>query len=190
MCGNDGCGCQCGFCPAGQVCEDGWCVLALPALAIVGLVPVDPGPPPADVTVELGGSGVEPGAGLTVQCFLNGQLDGTTTETSYLFEDLPGGVHSLCCQLVQQGEPLTNCKAAACVHVQITQACSGYGDPVCKDDNPCSLDACVVGGGDDWQCKYGADLANPDCCLSQFECDCEDGTWGKCVNNVCACPGC
>ena len=179
-------------CGPGKACVDGKCEELPPTLTIVdppeytGLqlqVPVTP--LVVSLTVENWADLPEPG--YTVQCYLDGDFDGSSTEATYTFSDIPPGRHSLCCELALNGEALNHCEAADCLTVDVSQPCTGYGDPVCQDTNPCSVDACVAAGGGVWVCKYGDDIGNPNCCQDHLECPCSDGNWQFCDpdDNLC-----
>jgi len=130
-----------------------------------------------------------PAAGKSVSCFLNGEVDGTTQDLTYLYSDVPAGRRQLACQLQADSVPLANCEAAAFIFVAVRQDCTGQFDKSCDDSNPCSKDSCVYTMENKWQCQ-NSEIPDPCCCVSTFDCKCQSGTWGACDPELGLCSGC
>jgi subtilisin-like proprotein convertase family protein len=154
--------------------------------------------PATPVSVELVIAGWDfPEAGRTVQCRLDGLWDGETIGSEpgpqqYEFQDLPVGMHQLCCSLAADGIAVQDCAATGCVDVRITRPCDGDGDPVCDDGNPCSVDECVtIVPNNVWECRY-SQSPDPLCCNSSYDCFCADGMRPVCkiVGTVPQCSAC
>ena len=115
-----------------------------------------------------------------------GQADGgATDDASHTFDDVPNGVHKLCCTLTEDGQPLTNCEATACAEISVTLQCYYLGDTTCSDGNPCSAEACLFDPALGYRkCVFGP-VDTPNCCLSRFDCDCSAAGWQICSEWLC-----
>ena len=134
-----------------------------------------------------------PGAGKSVQCLLDGEVDGSVANfTEYTFADVPMGWHQLCCQLVEGGQKLEYCEALDCVTIRVVQSCSGDGDPVCDDGDPRSIDACNPIGPGQYECTYGPNPPKPNVwCVSPYDCECSgDGELEQCDPGDSQCKPC
>jgi hypothetical protein len=187
-CGDDGCGGTCPECDAGLLCLGSQCVspwLANPVLSFnepagktfacqeqVALTMVvqewDPDLPAAGA-----------------KCYLDGAAAGTVAGWQVSFPAMAQGYHSACCFLTWYGVAGDPCTTGACLKIRVACPCSGSDDPACDDGHPCSLDACASVDGSTWECSYSW---SPDssCCVSNFDCPCDAGSWMTCVDNTCA----
>jgi subtilisin-like proprotein convertase family protein len=127
-----------------------------------------------------------PEAGKGFICYIDDVVDsGAETDNSHTFDDVPAGVHQLCCSLTQGGEVLSNCEATACSEVRILQECDYLTDPICNDGNPCSAEACLYDLDiDHRRCFYGP-IDDPLCCNSKFDCECGAAGWQICASGQC-----
>jgi len=99
-------------------------------------------------------------------------------------DDLPAGQHILALvgasgvdgNWVEYDTP----GARAFVTLRVSIPCSGAGDPVCGDGNPCSLDMCEQEGGQ-WRCDWGIPGYYGECCTSKYQC----APGQDCVSNKC-----
>jgi len=127
-----------------------------------------------------------PDAGKGVVCYIDDNLDdGASTDYTHTFDDVPVGMHQLCCVLTESGLPLANCEATDCSGVMITKLCDYLGDPSCDDGNLCSAEACL------WdmdlehrKCVYGV-VSDQNCCHSKFDCGCGAAGWQSCTDGQC-----
>ena len=189
----------CGGCAEGFVCEEGACVVAPP-----------PPPPPPAITIsdptplqaynadgdstsitvifEFENWGPWPGPGKSVRCLVDGVVDGSTNQgASYTFSEVPFGMHTLTCQLLDGGMDVGTCDAMASVSVRVRKPCTESEE--CDDDNPCSIDACIDGEGEK-RCNYGPGPGDC-CCTSIFDCMCSgSGNLGLCHPETHSCGGC
>ncbi|MBM4371652.1 MAG: hypothetical protein FJ098_08360, partial [Deltaproteobacteria bacterium] len=114
------------------------------------------------------------------------QTDGFTETLEYPFEDVPHGMHRLCCTLAEGGEELSNCAATACVDVVVWQLCDYLTDPVCNDQNPASAETCLWDAALQHRvCVYAKPIA-VGVCLSPYNCECTQGTgFQLCIDGQC-----
>ena len=142
---------------------------------------------PVTITVSVTNWAPYPEAGKSVICYVDGEEAGSTESEVFLVPDVSVGLHYVTCRLALNGTPLTNCEATTTIVVKVEMPCDGFDDSDCIDGNPCSIDACVY-TTDGYKCHYGTDLELPYCCVSKYNCDCEDDMWDYCsdVTNNCS----
>jgi len=172
-CGDDGCGGSCGSCGPAQCCLNFECQdPAVEFLSPTLLQKIQQQIPLTPVTVEfdIGECPAAVAQSLSVQCLLDGSVDGSVQESPYVFANVPFGMHQLCCQLVEGGVPLQSCDALECVYVRIVKPCAGSNDQSCNDSSPLSVDACLSIGAGEFECNYGPAPGNN--CVSVYDCDC------------------
>jgi len=132
-CGSDGCFGICGSCGDDAKCVPGGeCIPKellqsepiLSFLEPVNNVYLDQVEPETTVSASLNvvDWGSYPAAGKSVNCFVDGVAAGTSEGLTVQFPDVPLGMHSLCCELLQDGVKLGNCEATACVTVKVTRS--------------------------------------------------------------------
>ncbi len=145
---------------------------------------------PVTVTFTVTNWAPYPSAGKSVTCYIDGDYDGTSTGTTYMFADVPAGQHVLTCELFDAGIGLKFCEASDSVTVKVAKPCAGPGDPTCDDGNPCSLEACTSIGGGLYECHFGPST-DPDCCMSKYDCACSTGgKWEYCDAATSQCTPC
>ena len=99
----------------------------------------------------------------TVNCYLDGTLVGATSSPTFTFPDVPKGVHSLACVLVEpnSNSDLSNPEATGRRLVFVTPSCQLNSE--CEDGKECTQSNCTNG-----TCEYGVQSS---CCDDKFYCD-------------------
>jgi hypothetical protein len=183
-CGDDGCGCSCATCSDELMCVEHQCISPAEAIPTL-LVEIEDGGCNKPVSVQLSAIGWDqaaPNAG--ADCYLNGELAGSTSGPEFDFEILLEGMQKACCVLTWKSSPVQLCSAWDCVSIKLGCACSSSMD--CDDGNPCSVDVCVQSAEGKY-CKYAKDIYKPKCCMSNMDCECKDGLWGWCDKAISTC---
>jgi len=133
-----------------------------------------------------------PASGREITCYVDdgayvgGLADGTSSGLGYTFQNVPIGMHQLCCVLTEDGVELESCAATACVPVAVSTLCDNLSDPVCEDENPISASACLWDANlQHRKCVYGfMDIEG--ICLSKYDCECDPiFGWPLCIDSFC-----
>ncbi len=146
---------------------------------------------PVTVSFSITNWDTYPAAGKSVQCLLDGVVDGSIASgTEYTFSDVPMGWHQLCCGLMNGVTQEPYCESLDCVDIRVVQPCLGANDNVtCDDGDPRSVDACNSIGDGQFECNYGP--APGDKCVSPYDCDCSgDFTLEQCDPDDSTCKPC
>jgi len=139
---------------------------------------IDPEQPvPLEFTIGPAG---EIGGDSALACYVDGEPVETSVEGNVVtFPPLKLGEHTLCCEITVGGIAIAGCTASDCIEVKVKIPCDGSDDSECTDGNPCSIDSCVF-TTEGYECHYGMDLQNPNCCQSHHDCPCTDSGWISC----------
>jgi hypothetical protein len=126
-----------------------------------------------------------PGGDHAILVYLDDALLFAESESDVVtVDDLPAGQHILALVGASGAEgawvEYQTPGARAVVTLRVSIPCSGAGDPVCDDGNPCSLDMCSKKDGQ-WRCDWGIPGYYSNCCSSKYQCS----PGQACVSNNC-----